>query len=74
MQDEGLERDEVKNDNLVRKGIRKLKPDMHQQNYYLKIDEKIVGLVESYGFPKPYILKCINDNVNNHCTASYYLL
>lgn len=38
------------------------------------MDEKIVEEVEEYGFPRPYILKCLQENVNNHCTTSYYLL
>ncbi len=64
--------DDVKNKNLVRK--RRLKPEIQFQNFYLKIDDKFVNKVEDYGFPRPYIHKCINENVNNHCTTSYYLL
>lgn len=61
------------NKNLVRKGKR-VNPDINYQNYYVKTDDKITEEVETYGFPKPYILKCLKENVNNHCTTSYYLL
>ena len=33
-----------------------------------------MGQVAEFGFPKAFILKCLSDNVNNHCTTSYYLL
>ncbi|CDW78202.1 protein kinase domain containing protein [Stylonychia lemnae] len=74
LKEEVIDKDDVKNKNLVRRGNRRLKPDADNQNYYIKIDEKITVQVEEFGFPKPYILKCLNDNVNNHCTTSYYLL
>jgi len=30
--------------------------------------------VSQFGFPMPYIQKCLAENVNNHCTTAYYLL
>ncbi len=79
-EDEGLKeeiisQDDVLNKNLVRKNNKKDRQDLYDEhNYYLKIDEKILHEVEDYGFPREYILKCLGDNVNNHCTTSYYLL
>jgi len=77
LKEEVISQEDVLNQNLVRKGANK-KPDMHhafdEHNYYLRVDEKIVEEVEDYGFPRPYILKCLSENVNNHCTTSYYLL
>ena len=60
--------------NRPSRAMRKLKPDVQASNYYIKIDEKIVGQVEEFGFPRQFLVKCLNDNVNNHCTTSYYLL
>lgn len=60
------------NKNLVRRGG-KHAAEM-ENNYYLRIDEKIVEEVEEYGFPRQYMLKCLGENANNHCTTSYYLL
>ena len=73
LKEEVIDKSEVDNKNLIRKGKR-LKAETNFLNYYLKIDEKIVDQVELYGFPKQFILKCLNENVNNHCTTSYYLL
>jgi|LauGreDrversion4_2_1035121.scaffolds.fasta_scaffold360251_2 hypothetical protein len=78
LKEEVIKPEEVLNQNLVSKGGKQRKADMHhafdENNYYLKVDEKIVEEVEDYGFPRPYILKCLSENVNNHCTTSYYLL
>jgi len=60
--------------NRPSRAMRKLKTDVQASNYYIKIDEKIVGQVEEFGFPRQFVVKCLNDNVNNHCTTSYYLL
>ena len=38
------------------------------------VDEEVIAKVEKFGFPRDFILRCINENVNNHCTTSYYLL
>lgn len=81
LKEEVISQEDVLNQNLVRKGGKpnqKGAADMHsafdEHNYYLKVDEKIVEEVEDYGFPRPYIVKCLSENVNNHCTTSYYLL
>jgi len=73
LKEEVIEKDEVSNKNLVRQNKRK-KEQEDYLNYYTKIDEKIVDLVEMYGFPKGFAIKCLKENINNHCTASYYLL
>ena len=80
LKDEGITAEDVLNKNLVsnqRKGAKRaaeLHAQFDEHNYYLRMDDKIVEEVEDYGFPKPYIMKCLQDNVNNHCTTSYYLL
>ena len=81
LKDEGITAEDVKNKNLVRKQGRRRDPTaadiqgaFDEHNYYLRVDEKIVEEVEDYGFPRPYVLKCLQENVNNHCTTSYYLL
>ncbi len=72
LKEENIDKDDVLNKNLVRN--RRQKPDVNYQNYYMRIDENILEEVEDYGFPKQFVLKCLNENVNNHCTTSYYLL
>jgi hypothetical protein len=77
LKEEVISPDDVLNKNLVRRGGGRRPADISQfneNNYYLRVDEKIVEEVEDYGFPRPYILKCLQENVNNHCTTSYYLL
>jgi hypothetical protein len=78
LKEEVISQDDVMNKNLVRKNGPKTKKERHdlydQHNYYLKIDDKIMHEVEDYGFPREYVLKCLGDNINNHCTTSYYLL
>lgn len=43
-------------------------------NLYMKKDEAIVEKVVKLGFPPEYVAKCLQDNMNNHCTTAYYLL
>ena len=75
LKEEVISQEDVLNKNLVRKQRRQMKDNLaDQHNYYMRVDEKIVQEVEDYGFPPPYILKCLGENVNNHCTTSYYLL
>jgi len=38
------------------------------------IDQDTLTKMESYGYPKEYVKKCLNDNELNHATATYYLL
>ena len=60
LKEEVIEKDEVSNQNLVRDNKkRKKQEELNYLNYYLKIDERIVGLVEQYGFPKPFVMKCL---------------
>lgn len=72
LKEENIDAKDVENQNLVRR--KRQNPDINYQNYYMRLDEKIIDQVEDFGFPKAYIMKCINENVNNHCTTSYYLL
>ena len=40
----------------------------------MELDEmKIMNMVQ-YGYPKEYIIKCLQDNLPNYTTAGYYLL
>ena len=78
LKEEVISADDVLNKNLVHRGGPKTKKERHdlydEHNYYLRIDEKILHEVEDFGFPREYVLKCLGENVNNHCTTSYYLL
>ena len=38
------------------------------------LDEEIIKKVESFGYKKDYIKKCIANNEINYCSATYYLL
>ena len=38
------------------------------------IDEEIVNQVSKYGYPRSYVVQCLEDNDANHCTSTYYLL
>ena len=38
------------------------------------IDDKIMTQIESYGFPKEYIIKSLNNGELNYATTSYYML
>jgi hypothetical protein len=40
----------------------------------IHIDEEALSAVESYGYPRSFVKKCINNGDLNHATASYYLL
>ena len=40
----------------------------------LVLDERIIGLIEQFGFPREYIVKSLNHNELNYATTSYYLL
>jgi hypothetical protein len=43
-------------------------------NFYEQKDEEVMSRVAELGFPREYVQKCLSDNLNNHCTTSYYLL
>lgn len=38
------------------------------------VDEEILEQLESYGFPRDYAVKCLENNKHNHVTTTYYLL
>lgn len=38
------------------------------------VDEIIVLLVEQMGYPRDYIIKCLNNNELNYATSGYFLL
>lgn len=38
------------------------------------INENALNIIESFGYPKDYVRKCLNSNELNHATATYYLL
>ena len=39
-----------------------------------RIDEEIVKKMESLGYPRGYIMNCLNEGKMNYATATYYLL
>ena len=41
---------------------------------FITIDNEIVAKVSKYGYPKSYVVQCLEDNDANHCTTTYYLL
>ena len=47
--------------------------DSNYHNYYVKINKNIITDTVKMGFPLQYVEKCLKDNVNNHCTTTYYL-
>ena len=38
------------------------------------IDENILKSMETLGYKKEYVQKCITSNEVNYCTATYFLL
>ncbi len=38
------------------------------------LDEEALKVVESFGFPREFVVRCLNQGDLNHATASYYLL
>lgn len=56
LKEEVITSDDVLNKNLVRKHHAQL---VDENNFYLRMDENIVAEVEDYGFPRPYINKCL---------------
>ena len=40
----------------------------------LVIEEGIVGAVVTYGYPRSYVVRCLNNDEANYCTTAYYLL
>lgn len=67
-------------DNLFYSGVYKYKlsytdyccitEDFATQN----IDEQAVKVCESFGFPRHFLIKCLNKGDINHATACYFLL
>lgn len=37
------------------------------------MDEVVVQQVEAMGYPKEYIVRCLNNNELNYATTGYYL-
>ena len=38
------------------------------------IDEEALKIVEGFGYPRNFVVRCLNSGDLNHATASYYLL
>ena len=38
------------------------------------LDEEALKVVENFGYPRNFVVKCINRGDLNHATASYYLI
>ena len=45
-----------------------------QSEQTLIIDEQSLAQVEVYGYPRDYIVRCLNNNELNYASTSYYLL
>ena len=43
-------------------------------NKVIKINEKAIGLIESFGYNRKYIINSLQSNEINHAIASYYLI
>ena len=41
---------------------------------YVFLDDELVEKVSKFGYPKSYVIQCLEDNEANHCTTTYYLL
>lgn len=39
-----------------------------------QLDEEILEQLDSYGFDRQYVVKCLRTNKHNHVTTTYYLL
>jgi len=39
-----------------------------------QLDEAILDQLDSYGFPREYAVKCLQNNKHNHVTTTYYLI
>ena len=49
--------------------------DSYEENEIIKINEKVLNEIEkTVGYDKQYILDCLEQNVINYATATYYLL
>ena len=40
----------------------------------IPIEEEILKILETYGFEKDYAWKCIDANIHNHVTSTYYII
>jgi len=38
------------------------------------LDEEALKIVDSYGYDRKFVVRCLNAGDLNHATASYYLL
>ena len=43
-------------------------------NHDLELDDIKINHMVQYGYPKDYIIKCLQENLPNYTTAGYYLL
>ena len=41
---------------------------------FYRVDEEAIRKVEAFGYPRVYIIKCLNNNELNYATSTYYLL
>ena len=47
---------------------------MLQTGQTLIIDDSVISMVEGWGYPRDYIVKCLNNNELNYATTGYFLL
>ena len=41
---------------------------------HLEVDDVKIDHMVQYGYPREYIMKCLQENLPNYTTAGYYLL
>lgn len=59
--------------------VEKPKDELEQMNsvssnYNFVVDDKIVEATWQFGYPRDYVIKWLENNEANYCTAAYYLL
>jgi len=40
----------------------------------IPVEEEILKLLETYGFENDYARKCLDANIHNHVTSTYYII
>jgi hypothetical protein len=48
--------------------------DVLANSFKFIIEEDKVVTMSQFGYPKEYVIRCLNENEANYCTAGYYLL
>lgn len=55
--------------------VNSLMIDSCLSNYNFVINEETVNkMVNDFGYPRDYVMKCLDENKPNYCTTTYYLM